>query len=82
MATHLKLGLQARGAQVSGEEFSRYQDMVERMLTSLPEPLVLASAAPSTPTAPGEAGEFFFDASYLYLCVATDAWRRVALSTW
>jgi hypothetical protein len=30
----------------------------------------------------GEVGEISWDANYLYVCVSTDSWKRVALSTW
>ena len=30
----------------------------------------------------GEVGEISWDANYLYVCVNTDTWKRVALSTW
>ena len=30
----------------------------------------------------GEAGEICYDANYIYICIATDTWKRVALSTW
>lgn len=30
----------------------------------------------------GNPGDMAYDTDYLYICVATDTWRRVALSTW
>lgn len=36
----------------------------------------------SSSTETGQIGEFCYDADYLYMCVATDTWKRVALSTW
>jgi hypothetical protein len=30
----------------------------------------------------GEAGEICYDANYIYICIATDTWRRVAISSW
>ena len=30
----------------------------------------------------GEAGEICYDANYIYICVATDTWKRIALSSW
>ena len=30
----------------------------------------------------GKIGEFCYDADYLYICVATDTWKRVALDNW
>lgn len=37
---------------------------------------------PATATATGAAGEVCWDADYLYVCTATDTWKRAALSTW
>lgn len=38
-------------------------------------------AAPASASAPGTLGLIAFDADYLYVCVDTDTWKRVALST-
>lgn len=37
---------------------------------------------PASATATGNAGDFCWDASYLYICTATNTWRRVAHATW
>jgi len=37
---------------------------------------------PATAAAAGNAGEYSWDASYLYLCIADATWRRVAHNTW
>jgi len=42
-----------------------------------PNPTVPASAG-----ATGEAGEIAWDTAYFYVCVATNTWKRVALSSW
>lgn len=39
-------------------------------------------AVPTTHTDPGVPGEMAYDSSYLYVCIATDTWKRTALSTW
>lgn len=39
-------------------------------------------AAPSTASAGGIAGEKRWDANFEYTCVATNTWKRVAISTW
>jgi hypothetical protein len=39
-------------------------------------------AAPASATASGKAGHLATDASYIYVCTATDTWKRVAISTW
>lgn len=37
---------------------------------------------PATATSPGQKGDNAFDSNYFYVCVATNTWKRVALSTW
>lgn len=37
---------------------------------------------PATSSSPGQKGDNAFDANYFYVCVATNTWKRVALSTW
>lgn len=41
-------------------------------------------SAPASPTAAGAKGYYFLDSTngYLYVCVAANTWRRVALTTW
>jgi hypothetical protein len=40
------------------------------------------SRTPASATATGNTGEICWDASYVYLCVNTNTWRRLAHSTW
>lgn len=37
---------------------------------------------PATATASGAFGDFAVASGFLYVCVATDTWERVALATW
>ena len=39
------------------------------------------SAPPSTASSPGVAGTITYDSGYVYICVATNTWKRAALST-
>lgn len=39
-------------------------------------------AVPSTATDAGSVGDVRYDASNLYVCVATNTWKRAALATW
>ena len=43
---------------------------------------IRTSDAPSNASDPGAAGEIRWDTNYIYVCVATDTWKRVAISTW
>ena len=40
------------------------------------------NTAPSSATDTGRLGEIRYTADYIYVCVATNQWKRVALSTW
>jgi len=39
-------------------------------------------AVPATATSTGRKGDNAFDASYFYVCVATNTWKRTPLTTW
>lgn len=43
---------------------------------------VASSSAPATASSAGTAGQVSYDSSYVYVCVATNTWKRAALSTW
>jgi hypothetical protein len=40
------------------------------------------NTAPASATATGTLGEVRIDASYIYVCTATNTWKRAAISTW
>ena len=42
----------------------------------------LVGTAPASATATGTAGDIRYDASYIYICTATDTWKRAAITTW
>lgn len=37
---------------------------------------------PASASATGTAGEICWDASYIYVCTATNTWKRTAIATW
>ena len=41
-----------------------------------------SSSAPTSATSIGTAGTIAYDSNYVYICVATNTWRRVAISSW
>ena len=43
---------------------------------------IRTSNTPASAGAVGAPGEIRWDANYLYICIAVDTWKRVALSTW
>ena len=40
------------------------------------------SKTPSSASDTGQAGQICWDTNYLYMCVATNTWKRIALSSW
>ena len=40
------------------------------------------SQTPASATATGTQGQIAWDANYMYVCTATNTWKRVALATW
>ncbi|MCP4320427.1 MAG: hypothetical protein GY787_00920, partial [Alteromonadales bacterium] len=40
------------------------------------------NAAPASASATGTLGEIRFTATHIYVCIATDTWRRVLIDTW
>jgi hypothetical protein len=43
---------------------------------------IRTSNTPANASASGNAGEICWDASYIYVCTATNTWKRVAIATW
>jgi hypothetical protein len=41
-----------------------------------------ASYPPISPTAPGIAGTIAWDTNYIYMCIGTNTWKRIPMSTW
>lgn len=37
---------------------------------------------PASASATGTAGDWAYDSNYIYVCVATNTWKRVAIATW
>ena len=43
---------------------------------------IRTSKTPASATATGNTGEICWDSSYVYICIATNTWRRIAHATW
>ena len=43
---------------------------------------VVTVPVPASATATGNVGDIAADASYLYICIAVNTWKRVAIATW
>lgn len=40
------------------------------------------ASVPATAASAGVAGTIAYDASYVYVCIAADTWKRVPITTW
>ncbi len=49
---------------------------------SIAQLIFTASNPPATAASSGVAGTIAWDSSYIYVCVATNTWKRVAIATW
>lgn len=49
-------------------------DVITSTLTPVPTPATAGST--------GIPGQFSYDTQYFYMCIATDTWKRVLISTW
>lgn len=44
--------------------------------------ILTVGSAPASASASGTTGQLAYDGSYLYICTATNTWRRIAHATW
>ena len=44
--------------------------------------IVTGARTIASATTTGTEGEICWDANYIYICVGTDTWKRVAIATW
>jgi len=44
--------------------------------------LITTTKTPASASATGTAGTIAYDADYIYVCRATDTWKRIAIATW
>lgn len=44
--------------------------------------IAVNAGTPASASATGTAGDVAWDADYIYVCTATDTWKRVAIATW
>lgn len=69
------------GITATGLEANR-RDLLARNITSSQYKLNALNTAPASATATGVLGEIRYDANYMYVCTATNTWKRSALTTW
>jgi len=65
-----------------GGSVDLYHDAVKKLSTTATGINVQSESTPATAGATGTKGDIRWDADYIYVCVATDTWKRAAISTW
>jgi len=55
---------------------------IQKNLTTEQYKLSALNTAPSSASDTGTLGEIRIDANYIYICTATNTWKRVAIATW
>jgi len=72
-------------AQVTVGNASKASD-INNIITALENQLTsdgyFTSQAPAAANSTGTAGTFTYEDGFLYMCIATDEWQRVAIATW
>ncbi|AHB80721.1 hypothetical protein S-MbCM25_086 [Synechococcus phage S-MbCM25] len=69
----------ANNETINTDQSLTYNPSTNRLKTKLE---LQTDAAPASATATGTVGEIRYDANYIYICVATDTWKRSTLDTW
>ena len=67
---------------VLNENFRRLQSRVDSGIIRNDVVRVAASKTPASATADGNTGDIAWDADYIYVCVDTNVWKRIGISTW
>ena len=57
-------------------------DMSALTITAGGAGVVMPLISPASAAATGKAGSICWDAGFIYVCTATDTWKRVAIATW
>ncbi len=69
-------------ANATGQGFTEDMRLTSGGKMQFAETVLLRSKTPESATATGTQGEFMWDENYLYVCVATNTWKRAALASW
>lgn len=69
------------GAQYNPIDLLQAQERTQDALTSLDGLYLRWVTAPAKSSSPGAVGSVAYDSGFLYVCVAANTWKRVALGT-
>jgi hypothetical protein len=60
----------------------RTQVSVRQLAQRVQELATVTAGTPASSSASGTTGDVVWDSGFLYVCVAANTWKRVALATW
>jgi len=78
--TSLSLGTKAIGASGSGSPTTRL--LITENVSVTNGFLLVPTHTPSAANDTGATGTITWDASFIYICINTNTWKRVAIATW
>jgi hypothetical protein len=70
------------GTPLIGGDFAAKTVTIDGSLTASQFRLSALNTAPASANAIGTTGEIRYDANFVYVCIATNTWKRSALTTW
>ena len=59
-----------------------FKERLTSTLKTFTVPTVTPTHTPSSSSDTGTAGQFAWDTNFIYICTATNTWKRVAIATW
>ena len=65
---------------VSGS--SLFNTLTTSSLATINRIILTTATTPASASATGTTGEIVWDANYIYVCIATNTWKRTAINTW
>ena len=71
-----------KGDGITLDPGSEHVNISGPLLVSDDQVIITATQTPASASATGTTGTICWDTSYIYICTATDTWRRVAHNTW
>ena len=81
MANFLKTSSASTESQIMSN-FHGLDMGLKKIVDGVTMDVKIPTGTPASATAAGRAGQIKYDASYLYVCVAANSWKRAAIAAW
>jgi len=76
-----EIALLAKWPDAMVNDYVSFQETIFLLAEGI-DTVAIQTDTPATATSAGSAGQIAFSASFFYVCIATDTWRRVGLVAW